>query len=437
MKHLIVLGLSLFCLGAVCADETSIVDIAVRQRWPWSPKVDVTYRYDGEAPTSVCFTATWRGQDTPVNIVSCDSTGTFLVKPGAHRFAWDPVAAGHGADALVDFRVEASVVAADPRTYLVADLANGGYELLPDVPAGGWTDAHKTSKMVFRRIPAGTYQLGYPEDDFYRLEAESGWSRPVARSMMPRTVTLSSDYYCAIFLTTASQLTYLRDDSTKLTAKTPQRSHVNYAAFRGATLADGVTAVDWPNTGHAVAADSFVGLLRAKLGGKLLADLPTQEQWEIAMRAETATLWPSGGSPADTAEELTNALHAISWCRWIDGDLPYSHDVGLKACNAWGLYDFNVVDQGEVTLSYANDAAEITHPDKKTLDVSYPVGGLDPIGPASSIHAARIFMGGCTYGSDLTFRIVSTPARTGLDVSTGETLYCGVRFVINLKPLVE
>lgn len=435
MKRMLSFGIVLLSSAAIAADL--VTEVTARQRWPWSPKVDVTYRYDGETPTSVCFTATWRGQDTPVNIVSLDSTGTFLVKPGAHRFAWDPVAAGHGADALVDFRVEASVAAADPRTYLVVDLENGGYELLPDVPAGGWTDAHKTSKMVFRRIPAGTYQLGFPEADFYAFEPENGWSRPVAQSMTPREVTLSSDYYCAIFLLTSAQLSYLRNDAVKLPSRAPQRAHDGYALFRGATLADGETAVDWPATGYGVSAASYVGLLREKLGGGLLADLPTQEQWEIAMRAETRTIWPSGGDAASSPEALTNALHAISWCKWIDGVLPYSKDVGLKSSNAWGVYDFNVVDRGEVTLSYANDKAEITHPDKKTLDVSDPTGGLDPIGPTSSLHNARIFMGGCSNGSGLTVRNVATPARTGLDVSTGETLYCGVRFVINLKPLVE
>ena len=435
MKRMLSFGIVLLSSAAIAADL--VTEVTARQRWPWSPKVDIAYRYDGETPTSVCFTATWRGQAEPVDIVSLDSTGTFLVKPGAHRFAWDPVAAGHGADALVDFRVTASVAAADPRTYLVVDLANGGYELLPDVPAGGWTDAHKTSKMVFRRIPAGTYQLGFPEADFYAFEPENGWSRPVAQSMTPREVTLSSDYYCAIFLLTSAQLSYLRNDAVKLTSRAPQRAHDGYALFRGATLADGETAVDWPATGYGVSAASYVGLLREKLGGGLLADLPTQEQWEIAMRAETTTLWPSGGSPTDTPEALTNALHAISWCKWIDGVLPYSKDVGLKSSNAWGVYDFNVVDRGEVTLSYANDKAEITHPDKKTLDVSNPVGGLDPIGPTSSLHNARIFMGGCSNGSGLTVRNVSTPARSGVDVSGGQTLYCGVRFVINLKPLVE
>ena len=139
MKRMLSFGIVLLSSAAIAADL--VTEVTARQRWPWSPKVDIAYRYDGETPTSVCFTATWRGQAEPVDIVSLDSTGTFLVKPGAHRFAWDPVAAGHGADALVDFRVTASVAAADPRTYLVVDLANGGYELLPDVPAGGWTDA--------------------------------------------------------------------------------------------------------------------------------------------------------------------------------------------------------------------------------------------------------------------------------------------------------
>jgi len=435
MKHL----LALFSVGfatVIVADDALVTEVAARQNWPWSPDVNITYRYNGTNPTSVWFTATWQGQTNPVDLVTLKSTGTFLVSNGLHRLTWDPVAAGYGKEALVDFKVQAVVTNADPRTYLVVDLVNGGYTLRPDVPSGGWTDEYRKTKMVFRRVPAGTYQLGFPEKDFYCLEAESGWSRGVARGMTPREVTLSSDYYCAIYLLTAAQKANLFGVSG--TSMNPQRQHDNagYRNFRGATLDDGVTSVDWPNTGYAVSSGSYVGKLRQKLGGDLLGDLPTQEQWEIAMRAGTSTIWPTGGDKNSTGEELDAAVNKICWCRWLgDNFTPYSKDVGLKECNGWGIYDFNVMDQGEVTISYANDAADLD-PTTKRCRVDYPTGGLDPVGPTSSLHSARIFMGGSSYLSSRTMRELPTPKRAAVDCSTGATLYCGVRLAIHLKPLV-
>lgn len=435
MKHLLSLFSAGFA-GALLAADGLVTDVEVHQNWPWSPDVNIAYRYNGTTPTSVWFTATWKGQTDPVDIVQLKATGSYLVGNGLHRLTWDPVAAGYGNKALVDFRVQAVVTNADPRTYLVVDLVSGGYTLLANVPAGGWTDEHKKTKMVFRRIPAGTYQLGFPIEDYYKLDAENGWNRGVARGMTPREVVLSSDYYCAIFLLTSAQRAYLY--GTTGVSANPQRQHDGgYAMFRGAKLDDGVTVVDWPNTRYAVASDSYVGRLRQKLGDDLIGDLPTQEQWEIAMRAGTATLWPTGGDKDSADDELDAAVDRICWCRWIDGNFtPYSKDVGLKECNAWGIYDFNVVDQGEATVSYANDAAE---PDATTkrYRVDYPTGGFDPVGPTSSIHNSRIFMGGCSYLSERTLRELPTPKRSASwDTTTGETLYCGVRFAIHLKPLV-
>ncbi len=326
-------------------------------------------------------------------------------------------------------------VAADPRTYLVVDLANGGYSFLSDVPAGGWTDEYKTSKMVFKRIPAGTYSLGYPEEDFYRMEAENNWNRQIVRGMSPRNVTLTSDFYFSIFLTTSSQITYIRGDSVKGSSTVPQRAHNGYSLFRGSLQDDGETQVDWPNSGYTVASSSYVGLLREKVGGGLLIDLPTQEQWEIAMRAGTDTLWPSGGRSTNTVDELKAFLTDIAWSKNIEEVLPYNKSVGLKNPNNWGVYDFNVMY--EATLSYANDAADITYPDGKRFDLSYPVGGVDPVGPNSSIHSARVFMGGDSSGASWALRNFPTPMRTGLNVSDGGKIYAGLRFAVHLKPLVE
>lgn len=46
-------------------------------------------------------------------------------------------------------------------------------------------------------------------------------------------------------------------------------------------------------------------------------------------------------------------------------------------------------------------------------------------------------MGGFSYLSSRTMRELLIPRRMGIDVSEDQTLYCGVRFGIHLKPLVR
>lgn len=61
-------------------------------------------------------------------------------------------------------------------TYLVVDLSGGAEAVsysvtyLDAVPPGGWTDEHKTTKLVLRRIPATTpdFTMGSPTDELVR-----------------------------------------------------------------------------------------------------------------------------------------------------------------------------------------------------------------------------------------------------------------------------
>jgi len=65
--------------------------------------------------------------------------------------------------------------------YCVIDLSGGtsasSYPVsyLTDVPSGGWTDEYKTTKLVLRKVDAGTFTMGSPEDELGRDENEP-WS---------------------------------------------------------------------------------------------------------------------------------------------------------------------------------------------------------------------------------------------------------------------
>ena len=231
MKHLLSLFSAGFA-GALLAADGLVTDVEVHQNWPWSPDVNIAYRYNGTTPTSVWFTATWKGQTDPVDIVQLKATGSYLVGNGLHRLTWDPVAAGYGNKALVDFRVQAVVTNADPRTYLVVDLVSGGHTLLANVPAGGWTDEHKKTKMVFRLVPAGIYELGNSAEELVRFDATAA-----QRKVMPRRrVRISNDYYLAIFPMSTAQMysarcQYMYDTSMGFYIK-------SYDTFRGGAVAE-------------------------------------------------------------------------------------------------------------------------------------------------------------------------------------------------------
>jgi formylglycine-generating enzyme required for sulfatase activity len=76
-------------------------------------------------------------------------------------------------------------------------------------------------------------------------------------------------------------------------------------------------------------AKAFCAWLSLKDGKE--THLPTEEQWEYACRAGTATTWHSG----DDAGELRQYA-------WFNGNAgKQTHPVGEKLPNAWGLYDMH------------------------------------------------------------------------------------------------
>ena len=87
-------------LGA--AAETSVSDVVVNQRWPWSEKVDVDFVLSGEA-SDVEVTATWDAHPSPHRL------GTlFSAAPGRHRLTWDPASSPFKGQTLTGFTVAVS-----------------------------------------------------------------------------------------------------------------------------------------------------------------------------------------------------------------------------------------------------------------------------------------------------------------------------------------
>lgn len=381
--------------------ESTVSDVVVSQRWPWSEKVDVDFTLTGEK-TDVDVTATWDGQSVPVLIGTA-----YDAAPGLNRVTWNPAATSYAGQTLTGFSVTVAPALAADHTYLVIDLQNGGvsYRTAPDGDDGKWTDAYKTTKMVFRRIPAGTYQLGMESNQIAKV-AGGSIDAGTATAWKRHDITFSSDFYVGVFKMTGAQYNLLKGNSagTDLTPKS-----VSYDGIRG-SVDEGV---NWPSTKYEVSRTSLVAKLREKAGLDWLVDLCQECQWEAAMRAGRTTFWPNGGTMDDSLATLTNVVDEICW-------RGGSHEVGLKADNGWGIYD-PVGIAPEWMLDTVS--GKVGHTPKKGLS-----SGTDPVGVTSSTATDRVIR---TDGAKSLHLLLPSYRR----VYGHADSVAAARFCIHLKPL--
>jgi len=397
---------SLFLLAVLSATaQSSVSDVVVNQRWPWSEKVDVDFVLSGET-NDVEVTARWDAHPEPYRL------GTvFAAAPGRCRLTWDPAGSPFRGQTLTGFTVAVSNVAASAHAYLVLDLAAGGYEFMEAPPSGGWTDEHKSSKMVFRRIPAGTYTLGEPVETFEHLNHYNPGS-VTTTNCNRRTVTFTSDFYVGIYKYTAAQHACIETGAAG-TTYTPQ--NMSYEDLRGAK-----PGIDWPNTAYMVSEDSIVAQLRAKAG--LVVDLCEEEQWEVAARAGKDTFWPTGGTVAESLSTHTNQVNAF--IAWYGNGGSSSTVVGARADNGLGLFDV-VGLAGEWTLDTAKNTGTNTFP-----DFGLPVDGTDPVGVSGGTW--RIIKSANGNGNKTALYDLM-PCRR--QMAAPDSVNYSTRFCIHLKPL--
>jgi formylglycine-generating enzyme required for sulfatase activity len=242
--------------------------------------------------------------------------------------------------------------------YLVVDLSGGTnateypvnyYRSLADLPGGVGvnSDAYKTTNMVFRRIPAGTFTMGSPAGELGRISNET-----------QHQVTLTQPFYIGVFEVTQKQWervmgtwpSYFNNVSYRESRPVEQ---VSYYEIRENPL----PVIDQWNKGSAISpnwplssqvhADSFMGRLRARTGRAF--DLPTESQWEYAGRAGTTTALNSGKNLTATGS-CPNMSEVGRY--WYNGPNTYGDSqsvdtsgatakAGTYLPNAWGLYDIH------------------------------------------------------------------------------------------------
>ncbi|MFA7174537.1 MAG: formylglycine-generating enzyme family protein [Kiritimatiellia bacterium] len=407
--------MAVFVSMIAMAANPTISNVTVKQQWPWSRLVNIDYvlTCDPEQSIDIILEA-YDGSSRLVLPLDSFSGDLFGVSGGARRIVWDPTKTAYADKGVVlEFRVELTPML-EP-LYMIVDLTKSAgetgqteYVYEADITNGLWgawvrnpvtndgtvvesvvwtgvttNDIYRTDKLVLRRIPAGTFTMG--------------WKTTAVG------VTLSQGLYAGIYQVTQAQWeNVMGTNPSYFNSVSNPVERVSYDIVRGAT--NSVPAIDWPGTGAAVLSSSFMGVLRAKtLTG---FDLPTAAQWEYVCRARTTT-YHNNGRTDGSAE---NFYFRDEW-GWVTGNSGnMTHPVGQKAPNAWGLYDMHgnvnewCLDWFAATLSGGSD------PDGPELGTQRVMRGGRYSHSETTCHSA-LHLGNYPYltnQSGLGFRLVIT-----------------------------
>ncbi len=353
--------------GLVAADVNQVV---ARQLWPWATDVLVTYSLTGteDASFDIGCTVTKDGEPVSVPFGAIDWFGRFGVTPGTtSSFKWMP--SKTSLTNCVSSNVKVTLTPT-PVSYIVIDVSGGPdaasypVSILDKIPDGGWSDEYKTTKIVLRHVPAGTFMMGSPDDEI---------GRDAARETLHQ-VTLTYDFYIGVFEITCKQFSlvtgraisgYQNNSETNYDDRRPA-DKISYNQIRGTTQ-----GAQFP-TSSAVDGDSFLGLLRAKTASATLRqgycfDLPTDAEWEYACRGGTTTSLNNGKNVSLGVDEagIDDALAEVSRYK-LPSDYRTTDLVGSHRPNSLGLYDMHGNIE-EICLDWSTA-------DLGTASVTNPVG---------------------------------------------------------------
>jgi len=387
--------------------QTTITDVVAKQRWPWSRLVDIDYVLTAEQGDRVNISLTAKDGSTPLPLPVDSLTGDLVeVGPGLKRIVWDPTKTTYTNHLLLT-QFNVTLTPTEPPLYMIIDLTksagaadqivyvteaaltndqwgawvrnpvtNNGTAVESVIWTGVTTNtAYKTDKLVLRRVPAGSYQLG---------DTQTGTPN----------VTLTKGMYVGVFEVTQTQ--WNRVMGTTPGTSTQAKHTVSYLEIREGPASNyDDPDVNWPSTGKNVTALSFMGKLRTKTGISEF-DLPTEAQWEYFCRAKTTTVFNDGNTNAVYSvpgTSITNNgntndfLNALGWYTFSPNP-GAAQPVGGKLPNAWGLYDTHG-NVWEWCLDWNATNAELGTDPEGAASGSYRVrrgGGLDYV--ASSCRSA-------------------------------------------------
>ena len=370
--------LAVFVLIALSAlsvkAESSVTEVKCIQMWPFDRSVIINFKVESDyaAGLKVKFYGSTDNGETSFDLtekgtIKKDGADGTIAGPGKYKAIWMPNESFEGT-VTDDMKVKVEIAENTPPSedlYMVVDLSSGAISYLDAVPAGGWSDEYKTTKMVLRKIPAGKFIMGSPTNEFCREEEE-----------VQHEVTLTKDFYIGVFEMTQKQYAIVTgDDPSCYKGDLRPVEQLSYDAIRGKTK-----GYNWPASSE-VDEDSFFGKFRAKTGKAF--DLPTEAQWEYACRAGTTTALNNGTNITNEFYDGNMFKLGRNYYNMKDGKGGYEYTtvVGCYLPNAWGLYDMHGNALEYCLDWYSEDMA------------ADPV--TDPKGPETGFK--RILRGGSYY----------------------------------------
>ena len=367
-------GFLLLCLFGAMATlwaEVKVTIVEVRPRWPWNGLIDITYSIEREEvdddgkPRDVYVYFKGIDNDRNMEIAMKTLTGDGAKEPvkygGPYTVTWNMVKDAPTFNSSA-FQVDIHAIEVIA-PYLVIDLKTWK-KRYTSLPPNLDDDTCRTTELWLRRIPAGTFRMGSPDDEIGRTDFE-----------VQHEVTLTQDYYIGVFECTQKQWELVMGDSVAYyEGDCRPVEQVSYDMIRGMEEQAGA---GWPAYGHSVDSTSFMGKLQSKTG--LTFDLPTEAQWEYACRAGTTTALNSGKNLTVIQSDAAMDEVGRYWYNQNDGKGGYSEytaKVGSYLPNAWGLYDMhgNVY---EWCLDWWEDKPSST--EEGVTNPSGPVTGLNRV----------------------------------------------------------
>ena len=292
-----------------------------------------------------------------------------LVADGAHEITWKPYSLWPGEDAE-NLSAQVTVWATNaPPDYLVYDFvghATNFYTCVEALPDGGLANnIYKTDRIVLRRIPAKgvSWLMG--------SSATEVWGgTDIGAAGVSREVTLTRDYYMAIYEITQAQYRHAGGTTTSSYSGEDADLHpvekVASWELRGSSTSPANTSSGLRVVG------GFLATMRTRTG--IAFDLPTEAEWEFACRAGTRTSVNTGVNLVNKASDP--GMEAVAWTQ---DNATSTHVVGEKPANAWGLYDMH----GNVSEWCADWYGPLT------------AGAvIDPAGPLTAQGSDRCLRGG-------------------------------------------
>lgn len=395
------------CAFATFAAQAVTITVdKVQQRWPWNNKVDITYTvaddnldthnakvvlttvvngtlyvaYEGdinENAASGTYTVTWENPPTGVKAENCTMTAAYYSDAVPEGDDYMIVELSTGV-----VKYEGVCQASGKFGSLTGqEISNARYSTTRhyDGKLNQFRFKYKTSHMVLRKIPAGTYYTGDNNATEWTVD------KAFYMQLFPYT---NYQYWDVFDLISSDRVSSQQDDKARPLTWNDIRGSADPLSPSAPATSGLKNVVRWLN-----------GRVAGTLPGRF--DLPTMVMREIACRAGTSTtyFWPSN-----------NAGDAYKYASFGSG---YT-DVGTKLPNNWGIYDMVGLDW-EFCLDVNGGSRAEGHENDPFApllgsDGNRVVHGNDCYGKAADMNSAR-FSSANPGKAQYVFRLAYYPAQ--------------------------